>query len=257
MDIKYIQAISSNLNISVKQVNEVVKMHNEGSTVPFMARYRKEVTGNLDEVEILNIVESHTQFDTLIKRKETILKTIEAAGKLDDVLKKRIEDCLNSTELEDIYLPYKPKRRTKAMMAIEKGLEPLANNIFDFLIADPITESEKFITTEVLTTDDALQGARDIIAEKIAEHELARSSVRKLFNETALITSKIIASKKDEADAQTYRDYFEFNQTLNNIPSHRLLAIRRGEKEGFLLMNIDVEKTIALEKLENIFIYNH
>jgi protein Tex len=257
MELKYIQAISHQHNISIKQITEVIKMHTEGATIPFMARYRKEATDNLDEVQIANIVDGYIQFDTLIKRKETILKTIEAAGKLDEALKKRIDDCISTTELEDIYLPYKPKRRTKAMMAIEKGLEPLAVALVDFLIQDPLAEAEKYITDDVKTVEDALQGARDIIAEKVAEHELARSSIRKLFTEEAVISSKIISSKKDEADAQTYRDYFEFNEPLHKIPSHRLLAIRRGEKAEFLLMNIDVEKAKALEKLENIFIYNH
>jgi protein Tex len=257
MDNAYIQQISSVLNISSKQINQVIKMHVDGATVPFMARYRKEQTDNLDEVQILNIVEQYNLFEALIKRKETVLQTIEAAGKLDDALKQKIANCYNTTELEDIYLPYKPKRRTKATIAIEKGLEPLANIIYNLSIKNLTEEAAKYINNEVVNIEDALQGARDIIAEKIVEHEQARNSIRKLFEQTATITSKVLTTKKDAEEAQVFRDYFDFKQALSGIPSHRLLAIRRGEKEGFLLMSIDVDKDVAIEKLNYIIIQQH
>lgn len=254
MEQQYVQQIAGKLNISVKQVSSILQMHNEGATIPFMSRYRKEVTGNLDEVVIGNVVEEIGYFKELDKRKETVLKTIEEQGKLTPELKKRIEDCLSATELEDIYLPYKPKRKTRATQAIEKGLEPLAKLIFEQGAADPEEEANKFIREEVKDAKEALQGARDIIAEWISESEQARAKVRQLFTETAVLSSKVLSTKKEEAEAQKYRDYFEFNEPLAKIPSHRLMAIRRGEKEGFLMMDISIEKALANEELNRIFV---
>lgn len=254
MEQQYVQQIAGKLNISVKQVSSILQMHNEGATIPFMSRYRKEVTGNLDEVVIGNVVEEIGYFKELDKRKETVLKTIEEQGKLTPELKKRIEDCFSATELEDIYLPYKPKRKTRATQAIEKGLEPLAKLIFEQGAADPEEEANKFIREEVKDAKEALQGARDIIAEWISESEQARAKVRQLFTETAVLSSKVLSTKKEEAEAQKYRDYFEFNEPLAKIPSHRLMAIRRGEKEGFLMMDISIEKALANEELNRIFV---
>ncbi len=254
MEQKYIQQIAGKLNLSVKQVSSVDQLQSEGATIPFMARYRKEVTGNLDEVEIGNIVEEISYFKELDKRKETVLKTIEEQGKLTPELKKRIEDCFSATELEDIYLPYKPKRKTRASQAMEKGLEPLAKIIFeqgDFSVEE---EAAKFLKEEVKDTKEALQGARDIIAEWISENEQARAKVRQLFTESATLSSKVLTTKKDEEEAQKYRDYFEFSEPLSQSPSHRLLAIRRGEKEGFLMMDIGIEKAMATEELERLFV---
>jgi len=250
----YIQKIGEKTGISLRQINNVHDLHSEGATIPFMARYRKEVTGNLDEVQIGDIVEQIKYFSELDKRKETVLKTIEGLGKLTPELKGRIENCYDATELEDIYLPYKPKRKTRATTAIEKGLEPLARLIFEQGAEDPATAAARFVNEQVKDGKEALQGARDIIAEWISEHEQARNKVRQLFTEGAVLSSKVLTSKKDEEEAQKYRDYFEFSEPLANCPSHRVLAIRRGEKEGFLIMDIHIDKVSAVDGLERIFI---
>lgn len=257
MDVKYLPVIAQKLALTAKQVNNVYELQAEGATVPFMARYRKEATGNLDEVAIHNIVEEVAYFSELEKRKETVLKTIETAGKLTPELAKRIEACLNATELEDIYLPYKPKRKTRASQAIEKGLEPLADWLLKQENSDPQEQAVAFVKGEVKDVKEALQGARDIIAERVAEDQDARTTIRSRFEESAVLVSRVLGSKKEEAEAQKYRDYFEFSEDLSKSPSHRMLAIRRGEKEGFLLMDINIEKATALEKLESIFIKNH
>lgn len=254
MEQKYIQKIAEKLGLSLKQVSSIDQLQSEGATIPFMARYRKEATGNLDEVVIGNVVEEIKYFGELDKRKETVIKTIEDLGKMTPELKKRIEDCYSATELEDIYLPYKPKRKTKATQAIEKGLEPLAKIIFEQGEVNLEEETGKYIKGEVKDAKEALQGARDIIAEWISENEQARNKVRQLFTETALLTSKVLTSKKEEEEAQKYRDYFEFSQPLEECPSHRILAIRRGEKEGFLLMDIGIDKQTAVDELERLFV---
>lgn len=254
MDQKYIQKISEKLGLTLKQVLNVENLHSEGATIPFMARYRKEATNNMDEVAIGNVVEEIKYFTELDKRKETVIKTIEDAGKLTPELKKRIEECYSATELEDIYLPYKPKRKTRATQAIEKGLEPLAKLLFEQTDISLDEEVAKYINEQVKDGKDALQGARDIIAEWISENEQARNKVRQLFTETAALSSKILPSKKDEPEAQKYRDYFEFNEPLAHCPSHRILAIRRGEKEGYLAMDLNVDKQTAVDELDRIFI---
>jgi uncharacterized protein len=254
MEQKYIQQIAAKLNISTRQVSSIQQLQSEGATIPFMARYRKEITGNLDEVVIGNVVEETSYYAELDKRKDTVIKTIEEQGKLTPELKKRIEDCFSATELEDIYLPYKPKRKTRASQAIEKGLEPLATLIFAQENIDPQEKAAAFINEEVKDVKEALQGARDIMAEWISEHEQARAKVRQLFTEKGLLSAKVVTTKKDEEEAQKYRDYFEFSEPLSQSPSHRILAIRRAEKEGFLMMDIGVDKTIAAEELEHIFI---
>lgn len=254
MELIYSQQIAATLNISLKQVASIYDLHAEGSTIPFIARYRKEATGNLDEVVIGNVIDQIKYFTELEKRKETVIKTIEEAGKLTPELKKRIDECINATVLEDIYLPFKPKRKTKATVAIEKGLEPLATLLFEQEATDVEAAAAKYITEQVKDTAEALQGARDIIAEWIAEHEQARNIVRKLFQEEAKLSSRVLSSKKDEADAQKYRDYFEFAEPLVQSPSHRILAIRRGEKEGFLIMDIGIEKEVAHEELKRKFL---
>jgi len=248
MEQKYSHNIAAELNLSLKQVNNIVDLHTEGSTIPFIARYRKEATGNLDEVVIGNVIEQIKYFTDLEKRKETVIKTIEEAGKLTPELRKRITDCINATVLEDIYLPYKPKRKTKASVAIEKGLEPLAKLLFEQANGTIEEEAGKYITEQVKDSQEALQGARDIMAEWIAENEQSRNIVRKLFTEQAIFSSRVLTSKKEDADAQKYRDYFEFSEPLAQSPSHRIMAIRRGEKEGFLIMNIDIEKEAANER---------
>jgi uncharacterized protein len=250
----YIKKIAEKLNFSLKQINNIYDLQAEGATIPFMARYRKEATGNMDEVQINDVVEQIKYFSELDKRKETVLKTIEGLGKLTPELKERIAHCYDATELEDIYLPYKPKRKTRATTAMEKGLEPLAAFLFAQGNGDPETEAAKFVNEQVKDIKEALQGARDIIAEWVAEHEQARNKVRQLFTASALLSSKAVPAKKDEEDAQKYRDYFEFSEPLAACPSHRILAIRRGEKEGYLLMDIQVGKQPAVDDLERIFV---
>jgi len=252
MELKYLQNISAELNLSLKQVNNIHDLHTEGSTIPFIARYRKEATGNLDEVVIGAVIDQVKYFNELEKRKETVIKTIEEAGKLTPELRKRITECVNATELEDIYLPFKPKRKTKASMAIEKGLEPLATLLMTQDEMDVEQAALPFLNDQVKDSKEALQGARDIIAERIAEDEQARNLVRKLFAAEAVFSSRVLSTKKDEADAQKYRDYFDFKQPLAQCPSHRVLAIRRGEKEGFLIMDISVEKEKAAEELKRV-----
>ncbi len=254
MEQKYIQQIAGKLKLQSKQVDSIRQMQQEGATIPFMARYRKEVTGNLDEVVIGNVVEEIAYFNELEKRKETVLSTIEQAGKMTPELKKKISDCFSATELEDLYLPYKPKRKTKATQASEKGLEPLAKKIFDQEDMDPETEAGAFLNENVKDVKEALQGARDIIAEWVSEHEQARAAVRHLFSRDAVLSSKVLTTKKEEAEAQKYRDYFEFSEPLSQSPSHRLLAIRRGEKEGYLMMDISIDKQVAVDTLTDIFI---
>src|SRR5689334_3410148 len=254
MEQKYIQQIAGKLNLTSRQVTNIDQLQSEGATIPFMARYRKEATGNLDEVVIGNVVEEIQYFSELDKRKETVIKTIEEQGKMMPELKKRIEDCFSATELEDIYLPYKPKRKTRATQAIEKGLEPLAKTIFEQKELNVDEEAAKFINEQVKDSKEALQGARDIIAEWISENEQARAKVRQLFSKEAVLSSKVLSTKKDEEEAQKYRDYFEFSEPLSQSPSHRILAIRRGEKEGFLMMDISIDKMLAVEELERIFV---
>jgi len=250
----YIKKIAEKLSFSLKQVNNIFDLQAEGATIPFMARYRKEATGNMDEVQINDVVEQIKYFSELDKRKETVLKTIEGLGKLTPELKDRVEGCFDATVLEDIYLPYKPKRKTRATTAIEKGLEPLAKFLFEQGAGDPAEEAGKFINDQVKDTREALQGARDIVAEWIAENEQARNKVRQLFTESAALSSKVITGKKDEEEAQKYRDYFEFNESLADCPSHRIMAIRRGEKEGYLIMDLNIDKASAVDALDRIFV---
>jgi uncharacterized protein len=254
MELKYIQKIAEKLGLSIKQINSVHELNAEGATIPFMARYRKEATGNLDEVAIGQVVEEIRYFTELDKRKDTVLKTIEALGKLSPELKQRIDDCFEATVLEDIYLPYKPKRKTRATQAMEKGLEPLAKLIFEQSDIDPGTEAKKFVNEQVKDDKEALQGARDIVAEWISEDGQARNKARQLFTEGAILSSKILSSKKEDEEAQKYRDYFEFSEPLSESPSHRILAIRRGEKEGFLVMDISIDRERAVEELQRIFL---
>ncbi|MEN9548529.1 MAG: hypothetical protein RIR12_1120 [Bacteroidota bacterium] len=256
MEIRYSQYIAHTLQLTLKQINSVYELHKEGATIPFISRYRKEATGNLDEVAVGNVIEQLTYFSELEKRKETVLKTIEEAGKLTPALNQRIYDCTNATELEDIYLPFKPKRKTKATVAIEKGLEPLAKILFEQGNVNPEEEACSFINELVKDSTEALQGARDIIAEWISEHEQARNLVRKLYTQEAVVASRVLTTKKEDEEAQKYRDYFEFKQALADCPSHRILAMRRGEKEGFLIKTITIDKEAAQEALKSLFVKN-
>lgn len=254
MDIKYIQQVAMDLSLPVKNVTNVQLLHQEGATIPFISRYRKEATGNMDEVQVGNVIDKIKYYEELEKRKETVLKTIEAAEKLSPELKLRIENCLSATELEDIYLPFKPKRKTRATVAIEKGLEPLAKLIFEQSHSISDTEIATYFNEQVKDNSDALQGARDIIAEWVSESEDARTLIRSMFQESAAIYARVLSTKKEQEEAQKYRDYFEFKEALANCPSHRLLAIRRGEKEGFLIMDISIEKDSAIGSLKEVFV---
>ena len=238
--------------ISKSQIEATVRLLEEGCTIPFIARYRKEVTGGLDEVEIEEIRKEDLRKKELEKRKQTVLSTIEEQGKLTAELKKRIVECDDLQILEDIYLPYKPKRRTKAAIAKENGLEPLADWLMKEQNGDVFREAARFVKNEVKSEDDALAGARDIIAEVVNENEIARSTIRHEFQRYASVKTKVARDK--ETEGIKYKDYFEFEEPLHRSPSHRLLAMFRGEEEGVLRMRIAPEEEFAVEKLENLFI---
>jgi len=248
----FIKLISTSLQLSEKQVRNAVQLLVDGATIPFISRYRKEMTDGMDEVQLADTKEQYDRLCEIEKRKETILNTIGEQDKLTDELKKRIENCWNATELEDIYLPYKPKRRTKAEIAREKGLEPLAKMIMAQNSNDVERLAIQFVKDKVESVEEALNGAKDIIAEWVNESENARNAVRKTFNYEAVITSKLIKGKEEEA--QKFRDYFDMTEKLSRCSSHRLLAMRRGETEGFLRVNIGVDDEHCYEKLERIFV---
>jgi protein Tex len=244
----YTRIISGLLNIPQKKVENTIDLLAEGATIPFIARYRKEVTGSLDEVQLAAIQQELKKLQELDKRRETVLHTIEEQGKMTPELRNRIESCWDPIELEDIYLPYKPKRKTRATMAREKGLEPLATALYEQRRQDAALIAQAYLNDEVLTVEDALQGARDIIAEWISEDEQLRQKVRFAFRKGAQITSKLVRGKDEEASK--YQDYFAFSEPLKNCPSHRLLAMRRGEDEGFLRLSIEPESEELLYRLE-------
>ncbi len=255
MDQNLIRLIAQWVGIQETQVNNTIQLLNEGGTVPFISRYRKERTGSLDEVQIESVKDAKEKMEELLKRKETILKTIQEQDLLTVDLKKRIEDCFDLTELEDIYLPYKPKRRTRASIAREKGLEPLAKIIMNQFETDIDRRAHSFVKETVESVDDALSGARDIIAEWINENEKARSIVRRTFDSEAIITSKLIKGK--ESEAAKYSDYFDWKEPLKKCPSHRLLAMRRGENEGFLRVSVSPESEDSVLRLKRFFIHSN
>ena len=244
--------IASALNIADYQVKHTLSLLQGGATIPFISRYRKEATNGLNEVQISEIKEHYDKLCETAKRKETILKTIEEQGKLTSNLKERIESSWNSTELEDIYLPYKPKRKTRAEVARQKGLEPLATLLMTQKGNNIHTRIRSFIKGDVKDEDDALKGARDIIAEQVSEDERSRNQLRNLFTHQAIITSKVIKGKEEEASK--YKDYFDFSEPLKRCSSHRLLAIRRGETEGLLKVSISTNDEECIEQLEKIYL---
>jgi len=252
MNSKHIKIIASELNISEKQVENTINLLIGGATIPFISRYRKEVTGTLDEIQISDIKVLSEKLEELEKRRESILSAIEKQGKLTSDLKNNIEATYDIAELEDLYLPFKQKKKTRAIKAKEKGLEPLAKSIFIQNINDVESEALKYVNDEVDTVENALQGARDIIAEGINENKKARDAVRREFNYSATVKSTVIKTKKDEA--LKFRDYFEFEESLKRIPSHRLLAVYRGVNEGFLRLKIHPDEEKVLEKLDRIFL---
>lgn len=244
--------ISTALNIRESQIDRTIALLKEGATIPFISRYRKEVTGGLDEVQIAAIKEQNNKITELQKRKETILKSVEEQEKLSPELKSRIENCWNSTELEDIYLPFKPKRQTRAEIARKKGLEGLAKLIMSQQNFDVETKALSFVKGEVNDTKEAISGASDIIAEWINEDESGRNIIRNIFQHEAIITSKVVKGKEEEGDK--YRDYFDMSEKLNRTSSHRILAMRRGEAEGFLRVSISPDEEEALERLYRKFV---
>ena len=228
--------IAQRLNLRNKQVEATLKLLDEGATIPFISRYRKEATGALDEVQVAAVADEYRKVQELEHRKAFVLETIEAQGKLTDELRQRITQSWDATEVEDLYLPFKPKRRTKAQVARERGLEPLAQKLLLRPQDDPELAAERFLTDEVPDVAAALQGARDIIAEQISEDERSRQSLRNVFGREAVISSKLVKGKEEEA--AKYRDYFDWSEPLRRCTSHRLLAMRRGESEGMLRVSI-------------------
>jgi protein Tex len=256
MNPKHLQLISDSLGIPKSRIESTIGLFDEGATIPFIARYRKEVTGSLDEVQIGDIQTQYKKLQELEKRREAILKSIEEQGKLTDDLRKRIEATYNLTELEDIYLPYKQKRKTRASIAREKGLEPLANEIYTQKHKNVEALAAKFLNDRVETIEDALAGARDILAEFVNEDENARILVRRFFEREGMISSKMVKGK--ETEGIKYKDYFEFAEPLSKSPSHRLLAVRRGEEEGFLRVSIaPKDEEFLLKKLDDQYLIAH
>jgi len=251
MNTLHIAKIATELSLNIAQVQQTADLFADGGTIPFISRYRKEATGSLDEVAIAAIRDRLDQLAELDKRREAILKSLEENGHMTDELKKSVNAALTLTELEDIYLPYRPKRRTRATIAKEKGLEPLADLVFAQTGTNPAKEAEAFIDSEkeVENIEDALAGARDIIAERVNEDQAVREAVRAYFAERAVIRSKVLTGK--EEDGAKYRDYFDWEEPISPAPSHRILAMRRGEKEGFLTLRVEPPEEDALSIIES------
>lgn len=248
----FVQMIAKAIGIADWQVEHTLDLLDGGATIPFISRYRKEATGSLDEVKIAEIKEQSDKLKEIQKRKETVLSTIEEQGKLTDELKKRIENCWNATELEDIYLPFKPKKRTRAEIARQKGLEPLATILLFQNERDIESRAMKFVKGDVESAEDALKGACDIIAEQVSEDEVTRNRVRNHFQREAVITAKVVKGKEEEG--QKYRDYFDFSEPLKKCTSHRLLALRRGESEGILRVSISPDDERVDDDLQRKYV---
>ena len=245
----FTKIIAHQLSLPQDGVENTLKLLDEGCTIPFISRYRKERTGGLNEVQIAQISDLNEKLKEMAKRKETILKTITELGKLTPELQKRIDECWNATELEDIYLPYRPKRRTRAQVAREQGLEPLAQMLLSYAAPNPQKAAMNFVRGDVKDVEMALQGAKDIIAEQLAEDEKCRNIVRQQFRRDAFIISKVVKAKKDTDEAQKFSDYFEWEEPLRRCSSHRLLAMRRGENEGILRVKIETDDDECISRL--------
>ena len=251
---QFTSRIAQQLQLSERSVGNTIELLNDGATIPFIARYRKERTGSLDEVQIAQIGELYQKFQELQKRKETILKTIEEQGKLTPELKQRIEETWESSVLEDIYLPYRPKRRTKAQVAREHGLEPLAKTLLMQRENDIDKVAQRYVNADVPSVEDALQGAKDIVAEMVSEDERPRHQLRGAFRRQAVITSKVVKAKAEEEGAAKFSDYFDWSEPLKRCSSHRLLAMRRGEVEGFLRVSISPNEDEGIENLKSHYV---
>lgn len=255
---QFSQMIATALKLPVHRVENTLKLLQGGATIPFISRYRKEATGGLDEVQIGDIHTRYEKLCELAKRKETVLSTIEEQGKLTDTLRERISNCWDATELEDIYLPFKPKRKTRTEAARQKGLEPLAMLLLMQRENNLSARVRQFVKGDVKDEEDALKGARDIIAEQVNEDERARNLIRNQFNRQAMITSKVVKGKEKEEAALKYRDYFDFSEPLKKCTSHRLLAIRRGEAEGILKVSITPDdESVCTERLERQYVHGN
>ena len=235
----YIQSIAQRLQVKEWQVENCISLFEDGATIPFISRYRKERTGGLDEVAIAEIRHWADVFAEMEKRKATVLENIQAAGALTDELKKKVETCVESRELEDLYLPYKPKRRTRATVAKEAGLQPLADRMFDVQMTDPAVEARKYVGDKVASVDEALAGARDIIAERLSETASVRETVRQIFKTRRVVAKK--TKKASEPEAAKYRNYFDFSDPIDRVAPHRLLAALRAEEEGYITLKIDAD----------------
>ena len=253
----FARLIATALNLQERAVANTLALLEEGCTIPFISRYRKERTGGLDEVQIAAISDRFDKLQEIQKRKETMVKTITDLGKLTPELQKRIDDCWDATELEDIYLPYKPKRRTRAQVAREQGLEPLAKILMLQRERDPERAAERFVKGDVKDVEAALKGAQDIIAETISEDERSRQQLRNAFARQAFITSKVVKAKADSDEAAKYSDYFDWEEPLKRCSSHRLLAMRRGESEGILRISISPDDDEAVERLKRHYVYGN
>ena len=251
---EYANIIATSLELNQTKVANTLALLDEGCTIPFISRYRKEKTGGLDEVQIANISQWKDKLTELTKRKETICKTIDELGKLTPELKSRIDNTWDSTTLEDIYLPYKPKRRTRAQVARQQGLEPLAQTILLQREPNPQSVARAYVKGDVKDVEAAIKGAQDIIAETISENEQTRQQVRNAFKREAIISSKVIAAKKDEEGAQKFTDYFDFSEPLRRCNGNRLLAMRRGESEGFLRVSISIDGEETTERLQRHYV---
>lgn len=255
---QFSQMIATALKLPVHRVENTLKLLQGGATIPFISRYRKEATGGLDEVQIGDIHTRYEKLCELAKRKETVLSTIEEQGKLTDTLRERISNCWDATELEDIYLPFKPKRKTRAEAARQKGLEPLAMLLLMQRENNLSARVRQFVKGDVKDEEDTLKGARDIIAEQVNEDERARNLIRNQFSRQAMITSKVVKGKEKEEAALKYRDYFDFSEPLKKCTSHRLLAIRRGEAEGILKVSITPDdESACTERLERQYVHGN
>ena len=255
----FTQLISSELHLQEHAVENTLKLLDEGCTIPFISRYRKERTGGLDEVQITSISNRLSQLQEIAKRKETIVKTITEQQKMTPNLQKRIDSCWDSTVLEDIYLPYKPKRRTRAQVAREQGLEPLATILLMQREPDPKRAAQRFVVAggSPANVEDALKGAQDIIAEQVSEDERSRNLVRSAFRREAFIESKVVKAKKDSDEAQKYSDYFDWEEPLKRCSSHRLLAMRRGENEGILRISLTIDDEGAVQRLQRNYVHGN
>ena len=249
--------IANSLGIGEKYVAATLSLLEEGCTIPFIARYRKERTGSLDEVQIAAISDRYEKLLETQKRKETITKTINDLDKMTPQLQERIDKCWDATELEDIYLPYKPKRRTRAQVAREQGLEPLALLLMKQREHDPERAAERFIKGDIKTVEEALKGAQDIVAETVSEDERTRQQLRNAFQRQAVITSKVVKAKAETDEAAKYSDYFDWSEPLKRCSSHRLLAMRRGEAEGILRISISPDDEEACERLKRHYVYGN